>query len=152
MAKKRKDGSEVPHVSSSIKSAASMWGLSITEIKKAKSSGCNAFVGSRIYRQELEKWLGLNPPKRLPVGAPIEDADTDELDRLKLIRQVKKLDIGIKSERHKLETTRELYISKDAVTQAWAKYMVMAMGEAEALLSPDVFKIFETRVRAQVKW
>lgn len=145
---------EIPRVSDSMNSAAAMWGLSLSEIKRAKKSGCTAFVGSKVYRDRLVPWLQENPPAETGAGAsetPIEEADAEELKRRKLMREVTRLDVAIKSDNHKLDVTKGQYISRDLVDEEWTRLWAIIEDEAKGLMDKTVYPVFVSRVKAKIK-
>ena len=148
-------GDEMPHVASSMRSAASIWKLPIVEIKRAKEGGCKAFVGQKVYLDGLTAWLKSNPPEPLkPVGdndGDLATTDKEELERLKLIRVVNRLDIGIQADKHKLAVTKESFISKDLVQEEWARLWAIVEAEAKGLMDKAVFPVFIARVKAKIK-
>jgi hypothetical protein len=75
--------------------AESLWGISVSEQKRAKASGCAAFKGSRVFREPLLEWLKTNPPAP---GA----GDGDNLRAAKLAVQIKLLENQLARERGEL--------------------------------------------------
>lgn len=145
---------EIPRVSDSMNSAAAMWGLSLSEIKRAKNSGCNGFVGSKVYRDKLLLWLQENPPPERTEGAgdiPIEEADAEELKRRKLVREVTRLDGYIKSDNHKFDVLKERYIEKELVKEEWTRFWAIVEDEAKGLMDKEVYPVFVSRVKAKIK-
>lgn len=63
-------------VADSMDQAAALSGITLDRIKRAKSAGCPAFRGSRVYIEELVEWMQDNADT-LPTG-------NDELDKLNL--------------------------------------------------------------------
>jgi hypothetical protein len=79
------------------------WGIPRAEQVRAKSAGCLAFRGGRIYRDELVAWLKANP------SAPGAGKD-ESLRARKMEKQIEKLEIEIATARGNLcsrEVVRE---------------------------------------------
>jgi hypothetical protein len=154
MSRPKKTGSEIPHVAGSMKAASAMWNLSITEIKRAKRSGCTAFAGTKVYRDELVKWLTMNPPKAISSGAgdtPIDDANKEELERRKLIRQVTRLDVGIQADKFKLDAIKEKYILRQSVSVEWTRLWSIVEEETKGLMDKAVYPVWVARIKARIK-
>ena len=150
----RKSRDVIPHVSGSMTAASAAWELSITELKRAKNSGCPAFVGSKVYRDKLLEWLQENPPEEITSGAgdaDLEYADSEELKRRKLIREVTRLDVAIKADKHKLDVVKERYIPRDSVKEEWTRLWAIIEDEAKGLMDKAVFPVFVSRVKAKIK-
>tara|TARA_R110000787_G_scaffold26861_1_gene74919 strand:- start:829 stop:1335 length:507 start_codon:yes stop_codon:yes gene_type:complete len=144
----------IPHVANSMTAAAATWELSIIEIKRARNSGCTAFVGPKVYRDKLLEWLQENPPEETLTGAgddSLEDADSEELKRRKLMREVTRLDVAIKADKHKLDVVKEKYIPRDSVKEEWTRLWAIIEDEAKGLMDKAVFPVFVSRVKAKIK-
>jgi hypothetical protein len=131
-----------------------MWNLSITEIKRAKKSGCTAFAGTKVYRDGLVKFLTMNPPKEISSGAgdtPINDAGKEEIERRKLIKQVTRLDVGIQADKFKLDVIKEKYILRESVTEEWTRLWSMIELETKGLMDKAVFPVWVARVKSKIK-
>ncbi|MBW2675225.1 MAG: hypothetical protein JRD89_17745, partial [Deltaproteobacteria bacterium] len=157
--KKKRGGQRKPidddlRVAGSMKAASAAWELPIDEIKRAKNLGCAAFVGSKVYRDVLIKWFRENPPEEAEEGEggkPLELADRDEVERRKSIRQVERLDVAIKSDKHKLAVTKEIYIPRELVNEQWTRLWAIIEEEAKGLMDKSVYPIFVARVKAKIK-
>ena len=137
-----------------MKTAASVWKLPIGEIRRAKDGGCTGFVGQKVYLDGLMAWLKANPPqspKPVGGGGDLATADKEELERLKLIGQVSRLDIGIEADKHKLAVVREDFVSKVAVTDEWARAVSIIFEEAKGLMEKDIYPVFVARVKSKIK-
>jgi hypothetical protein len=79
------------------------WGIPRGELVRAKSAGCEAFRGGRIYRDELVEWLAANP-------RPAGEGQVENIRTEKMKKQIEKLSLEIDTQRGKLvsrETVRE---------------------------------------------
>jgi hypothetical protein len=79
------------------------WGIPRAEQVRAKSAGCLAFRGGRIYQDELVAWLKENP-------RPAGEGQDGGLRARKMEMQIQKLEIEIETARGKLcarEVVRE---------------------------------------------
>ena len=76
------------------------WGIPRAEQVRAKSAGCPAFRGGRIYKAALVAWLKDNPAKP-------GEGQGESLRARKMEKQIEKLDIEIETARGKL-CAREL--------------------------------------------
>ena len=79
------------------------WGIPRGELVRAKSAGCEAFRGGRIYRDELVEWLAANP-------RPAGEGQVENIRVEKVRKQVEKLSLEIDTQRGKLisrEVVRE---------------------------------------------
>ena len=86
-----------------MRQAEARWGIPKAEIIRAKSAGCLAFRGPRIYRDELVLWIAANP-------RPAGTGDGDGLRAQKLRAQIGLLELQIARERGDLcerETVKE---------------------------------------------
>jgi hypothetical protein len=146
---------DVLRVAGSMRAAAAAWELPMDEIKRAKNLGCGAFVGgSKIYRDVLVEWLRENPPEEAEEGEgglSLEKAGREEVERRKSIRQVRRLDIAIRSDNHKLDVTKELYIPREQVKEEWTRLWAIIEDEAKGLMDKAVYPVFVARVKAKIK-
>ena len=62
------------------------WGIPRAEQVRAKSAGCEAFRGGRIYKAELVEWLRAHPPQ---TGG----GQDESLKARKIEMQIQKLEI-----------------------------------------------------------
>lgn len=79
------------------------WGIPRAEQVRAKSAGCLAFRGGRIYKAELVEWLRAHPPQS-------GEGQDESLKARKMEMQIQKLEIEIETARGKLcsrEVVRE---------------------------------------------
>ena len=72
--------------------AFSLWGIPVSESRRAKAGGCQGFKGSRVFREPLLVWLKGNPP------AP-GIGDAENLRAAKLRAQIGLLELQIARER-----------------------------------------------------
>ena len=75
-----------------MRQAEARWGIPKAEIIRAKSAGCPAFRGPRIYRDDLVSWIAANP-------RPAGTGDGDGLRAAKLRAQIGLLELQIARER-----------------------------------------------------
>jgi len=149
---RKKIGDELPHVATSMKAGALAWGLPVSEIRRARTGGCKAFVGQKVYLDGLTAWLTANPPAPASGGGEsLDDADKEELERRKLIRVVNRLDIGIQSDRHKLAVTKDEFVPKELVKEEWTRRWAIIEAEAKDLMDKSIFPVFVARVKAKIK-
>jgi len=132
-----------------MRAAAAMMKLPIGEVKRAKNGGCTAFVGQKVYRDRLIAWLKKNPPAVRTGGGT--DVDREELERRKLIRLVERLDIGIQSDRLKLEKEQGTLVEVALVKEEWARLWAMIEGETKELMDKAIFPVWVARVKAKIK-
>lgn len=85
----------VAEFAESMAAAFSLWGIPVSESRRAKGGGCKAFRGSRVFRGELIQWLKANPP--LP-----GNGDAENLRAQKLRAQISLLEIQIAETRGEL--------------------------------------------------
>jgi hypothetical protein len=81
------------------------WGIPRAELVRAKSAGCEAFRGGRIYRDELVEWLAANP-------RPAGEGQVENIRVEKVRKQVEKLSLEIDTQRGKLvsrETAKQFF-------------------------------------------
>lgn len=101
------------------------WGIPRAEQIRAKSAGCPAFRGGRIYKAELVAWLKGNPAK------PGEGVG-ENLRSQKLARQIAKLDIEI-------ETARGKLIERSLVKEFCGKLIADLFDILDRHLARDIF-------------
>ena len=107
--KKLSKTGSTPKSAPSMTSAEKMWGIDKSELSRAKNSGCAAFRGNLIYRDDLLAWLQANP-------AAAGDVAPGDYKARKLKAQVDKLEIDVSRERGKL-------VERAIVTEEWGKHI-----------------------------
>ncbi len=137
---KRKTPEEIAHVAQSMKQAAALWGISLSTLKVAKNAGCPAFVQSKIYRDELIKWLEANPDTATK-GEAISDAA--ELKRQKLQAEVDLLRVKIDMQKRDLITMAE-------ARAEWTRALAIDAEEAKLLLEPDAYRVWCERTKSRL--
>lgn len=83
----------------------SRWGIPRAEQVRAKSAGCEAFRGGRIYKAELVAWLAANP-------RPDGEGQVENIRLEKTRKQIEKLTLEIDTQRGKLvsrETAKQFF-------------------------------------------
>ena len=100
--------------------------------------------------EALGKWLKTHP--ELVATSRAQEERTEVLERKKLALQISKLDVSIQLARHRLEEERARYVPAALVTNEWSRLMEIITEEAKAALAPSIFRVFENRVFAKVKW
>lgn len=79
---KRASGQE----SDTLAAAAARLGCSVSDLKRAKASGCDGFTHGRVKLDKVKKWLEGNPPTE-------EDLSEEALKKRKLLAQCRKLEL-----------------------------------------------------------
>ena len=127
-------------IAQSIKSAASLWKIPVAVIRIAKAAGCKAFVGSRIRRTDLERWLAKNPEA---TRAGEEKAHESELRRRKLQNEVTLGNLRIANEEAKT-------IPRDVAKSEWARALAIVHDEAKVILEAGHYRIFIDRITLRI--
>ena len=124
----------------SMKQAASLWGISLQVIKIAKSEGCPAFVGSRIHRDDLISWLEKNPSA---AGKGEALNDIAELKRQKLEEEVTLL-------RSKIAREDRVTIPLEEAKMEWGRASAIVQEEAKNLMEKTHYRIFIERCKSRI--
>jgi hypothetical protein len=123
----------VAKIAESMGAAESLWGISVSEQKRAKAAGCAAFRGSRVFREPLIAWLKENPT---PAGA----GDGENLRGQKLKVQIALLE-------NQLSRERGLLVEKAVVAEEWG-FWVGALFE---IISRHADRDLHNRISAELK-
>jgi hypothetical protein len=138
--KPRKPTTSDSHVATSMKQAVSLWGISLQVIKIAKAEGCSAFVGSKIYRDDLITWLEKNPSA---AGKGEALADIAELKRQKTEAEVKLL-------RAKISREERETIPLEEAKMEWGRASAIVQEEAKNLMEKDHYRVFVDRCKSRI--
>jgi hypothetical protein len=112
------------------------WGIPRAEQVRAKSAGCLAFRGGRIYRDELVAWLKANP------SAPGTGKD-ESLRARKMEKQIEKLEIEI-------EATRGRLISREVVREFCAGLVGDVFDILARYLDRDLFNTVSRELKIRI--
>jgi len=124
----------------SMSQAEALWGISKSTLRVAKAAGCPAFVQSKIYRDDLLKWLEKNP-EATGKGEALTDAN--ELKRQKVEAEVKLL-------RAKIAREERETIPLDEAKAEWGRASSIVQEEAKNLLSKDLYRVFVERCKTRI--
>ena len=138
-----------PVIADSIARAAALMGITPALIRHAKAVGASGFRGHRLDTGALGKWLKSHP--ELVATSRAKEERTEALERKKLALQISRLDVSSQLARHLLEEERARYVPAALVANEWARLMGIIREEAKAALAPNLFRVFENRIRAKVK-
>jgi len=116
--------------------AESLWGISVSEQKRAKAAGCAAFKGSRVFREPLLVWLKTNPPAP---GA----GDGDNLRAAKLKVQIALLE-------NQLSRERGLLVEKAVVAEEWGFWVGALFEIIGRHADRDLFNRISTELKAKL--
>ena len=122
-----------------MKQASSLWGISIGTLRVAKAAGCPAFVQSKIYRDDLVKWLEENPDAG---GAGEGITDAAELKRQKTQAEVELL-------RAKIDREKRVTIPLVEAREETARCIAIGMEEAKGLMERDHYRVFCERWKSR---
>ena len=122
-----------------MKQASSLWGISIGALKSAKAAGCPAFVQSKIYRDDLVKWLEENPS-----GAG-EGADSD--DHAELKRQKTKSEVELL--RAKIDKEKRITVPLEEAREETQRCISIGMEEAKSFMEKDHYRVFCERWKSR---
>ena len=137
---KRKPATKESHVATSMAQAESLWGISKSTLRIAKAAGCPAFVQSKIYRDDLVKWLEKNPGA---VGEGAALTDAAELKRQKTEAEVRLLRAKIAREE------RETIPLAEAKSE-WGRAASIVQEEAKNLMERDHYRVFVERCKSRI--
>jgi hypothetical protein len=118
----------------SIRSAVAMWGVTVADIKRAKTGGCTAFRNGRIHRDELLPWLKDNP---VDLTAALDEMGWKER-RLKA--QVDKLEMEVAKEKGKL-------VERHVVTEEWGKHLTFIFDTLDKSMDRHAYNAIVKEVR-----
>lgn len=116
-----------------------MWGIPISEMRRAKLSGCVAFTGTRIYRDRLMEWLEANP--RLLAAGDDESKEALECQRLK---------VQIETLRTKLDVAKGQLIERAIAKDEWARAVGVFQDEAKGLMEPEIYVVWCQRCKSKI--
>jgi hypothetical protein len=119
-----------------MRQAEARWGIPKAEIIRAKSAGCLAFRGPRIYRDELVLWIAANP-------RPAGTGDGDGLRAQKLRAQISILEIQIAKERGDL-------VARETVKEEWGFWIAALFDIISAHVEKDVFNRISRELKARL--
>jgi len=139
-----------PVIADSIARASALMGIPTALIRSAKAAGADGFRGHRVDTEALGAWLKSHP--ELVATSLAQEERTDVLERKKLLLEIERLDVTIEIAQHRLDEERARYVPAALVETEWSRLMEIITEEAKAALAPSIFRVFENRVFAKVKW
>ena len=116
--------------------AESLWGIPVSEQRRAKAGGSSAFRGSRVFRDPLIEWLKKNPP------AP-GSGDGENLRAAKLKVQIALLENQLARERGDL-------VAKAVVTEEWGFWIAALFEIVGRHADRDLFNRISTELKAKL--
>jgi hypothetical protein len=123
-----------------MKQASALWGISVGTLRAAKSSGCPAFVGSKIYRDDLVEWLEKNPDR---AGEGDASDDHAELKRQKTKSEVELL-------RAKIDREKRHTVPLIEAREETQRCISIGMEEAKGFMEKDHYRVFCERWKSRV--
>ena len=131
-------------VAETVRQASQTWNIPLQVLKIAKAHDCPAFVGHRIHRGKLVRWISEN--EGLIAEAVESEASESDIGQLR----AEKLRVEVRILNAKFEREQETVISKTSAKGEWARAVGIFCDEAKALMEPEHFRVFCERTRSRI--
>ena len=124
----------MPNIAGSMASAAKMWQIDLSEVRRAKAGGCRAFRnGGKVYKNDLVPWLVANPRKP-------GDVEESDWKTRKIRAQVEKLELDVAMSRDKV-------VAKSEILDEWGKLITDLFDILDKSLDRATYNIVSKELR-----
>jgi len=134
-----------PEIAQSMTQAETLFGVSKAVQICCKASGCvEAFQGQRVHKKPLLAWIRRNPK----AVAAAELAADERQSEAAMKRQ--RLAIQIEHAQLDLDEAKALLIPLVVASDQWNQCCAIVCEESKALMEPDLYRVWITRIRARL--